>query len=158
MFQVAAFNDRKTSALDFIKLAKEAMTAKGPETGLKEREQIAREVGGTIQYIADKISDLMLKSQINDPIKDNLQLSNFEDLRSAAIVQLDKLGDDEENKDIIIDSLVYLKEKLRTYQEGQQMSMQEETPKYKSNNLADVSLPEGQMYDDNNSIDMNNPP
>jgi hypothetical protein len=72
VIQVAAFNNKTVSALSFLNTVKEAMTTKGPETGKKQRDQISREIGGTIQFIADKIADLMIKSQMNDSIKENL--------------------------------------------------------------------------------------
>ena len=112
VIQVAAFYNKTVSALSFLNVVKDAMTTQGPETGKKENDQVSREIGGTIQYIADKIADLMLKSQMSDSIKENLQLSHFEELRTSAISKLEKMKADEENKDIIIDSLEYLKGKL----------------------------------------------
>jgi|DEB0MinimDraft_12_1074336.scaffolds.fasta_scaffold03576_7 hypothetical protein len=94
------------------------MCAKGPETDKKERDQVSREIGGSLQYVADKVSELMLKSQMNDSLDNNLQFHHLEELRSAAIQKLETFGNDEENKDIIIEALVYLKEKMKEYQEN----------------------------------------
>jgi hypothetical protein len=51
-------------------------------------------------------------------------LTHFEDLRTAAITKLEIMKEDEENKDIIIDSLVYLKGKLQVYSNQQKEHMQ----------------------------------
>ena len=67
------------------------MCAKGPESGKKERDQVSREIGGSIQYIADKVEELMLKSQLNDSLSENLQLAHFEELRSSAIQKLETM-------------------------------------------------------------------
>ena len=49
---------------------------------------------------------------MNDTLNESLQPEHFEDLRQVAISKLEAMGTDEENKDIIIDSLVYFKTKL----------------------------------------------
>jgi hypothetical protein len=85
VLQIAALNCKVVSCLQLVKMVNQCMMTKGPETGLKEREQISREIGGTIQYISDKLSDLMLFSQMNDSLNDNLTMNDFEDLRTAAI-------------------------------------------------------------------------
>lgn len=85
---------------------------------------MSREIGGTLQFIGERISELMIKSQMQDALPNTLQLSNFEDMRSVSIQTLDRMGDDEENKDIVIEALVYLKERMKQWQESQVQSMQ----------------------------------
>ena len=57
----------------------------------------------------------MLLSQMSESLNESLQMADIEDLRAAAVAELEKMGDDEENKDIIIESLVYLKNKMQEY-------------------------------------------
>lgn len=61
---------------------------------------------------------------MNDQLNQNLQLENIEELREVAVSEIEKMGDDEENKDIIIDSVVYLKTKMQEYSSATQQSMQ----------------------------------
>ena len=85
VLQAAALSTKEISVLRFVQVIKEAMVTKVPETGKKERDQVSREIGGSLQYIADKVSDLMLKSQMNDTLENNLQNHHFEELRTVAI-------------------------------------------------------------------------
>lgn len=62
-----------------------------------------------------------------ESLNDSLQMADIEDIRAAAVGELEKMGDDEENKDIIIESLVYLKNKMQEYTQKQQISMQEDS-------------------------------
>lgn len=123
LLQVCALDSRKVSTLTFLKIVKEAMMARGPEQGQRSRDQRSREYKGVITYLGSQIKDLMLKSQLQDTLSDNLQLTHFEDLRTLAIEQLEQLGGDESNKDLLIDALVYLKEQMQEYQEGQLENM-----------------------------------
>lgn len=52
---------------------------------------------------------------MSESLNESLQMADIEDLRAAAVAELEKMGDDEENKDIIIESLVYLKNKMQEY-------------------------------------------
>jgi hypothetical protein len=110
--KVAAFCSKDVSTLDFLQVMRDAIQTTGPETGKKQRDQVSREVGGTIQWVADKVEELMTQSRTNDTLNNNLQPEHFEELRQVAISKLETMDNDEENKDIIIDSLVYFKTKL----------------------------------------------
>ena len=60
----------------------------------------------------------MIKSQMQDALQNTLQLSDFEEMRTVSIKSLDRMGDDQENKDIVIEALVYLKERMKQWQES----------------------------------------
>jgi hypothetical protein len=60
----------------------------------------------------------MIKSQMQDSLQNTLQLSDFEEMRTVSIKSLDRMGDDQENKDIVIEALVYLKERMKHWQES----------------------------------------
>ena len=61
---------------------------------------------------------------MQDSLQNTLQLSDFEEMRTVSIKSLDRMGDDQENKDIVIEALVYLKERMKHWQESQVQSMQ----------------------------------
>lgn len=58
------------------------------------------------------------------------------------------MGDDEENKDIIIDSLVYLKQKMKIYQEKNMEEMKESPTGFMGTEKNDL-LPENREYEEN---------
>jgi hypothetical protein len=55
---------------------------------------------------------------MQDALQNTLQLSDFEEMRTVSIKSLDRMGDDQENKDIVIEALVYLKERMKHWQES----------------------------------------
>jgi hypothetical protein len=63
VIQRAATSVKEISVLGFVMCIKQAMTTKAPESDKKERDQVSREIGGSIQYIADQVVHLMQQSQ-----------------------------------------------------------------------------------------------
>jgi len=72
-------------------------------------------------------------------------------MRSAAIQKIELFGDDEENKDIIIEALVYLKDKMKAYSSGSRQQMQQPT-EYEQQHSR-LSLPLSQQFEADQSIE-----
>jgi len=73
-------------------------------------------ISSTVFFISDRISEMMTKSQMNDQLDETLQLNHFEDLRSVVIQQMQSIQS-ESQKQLLIESIVCLKDMMRAYSE-----------------------------------------
>ena len=74
--------------MDFINALKQAMTKYDP-CPKKIQNGKALILSNTVYFVADKIPEMMLKSQMNENLNEALQLSDFEEFRSIVINQLE---------------------------------------------------------------------
>lgn len=107
------------SSLNFLNALKYCMFKYNPATGKAGQEPSGRTLimSNVIYFVSDKLEDFMLKSQMNENLNQSLQLKDFEEFRSIVIQSLQtEAASSENDKQILIQSLVYLKDKMNEYQ------------------------------------------
>ena len=74
----------KGTSLNFLNIVKSHLTKYDPAPKqLPNGKAII--ISSTVFFIADKVSEMMLKSQMNDSLDESLELSHFEEIRSIVI-------------------------------------------------------------------------
>jgi hypothetical protein len=65
-----------------------------------------------IYFLADKLSEIIMRSQISDQLNEVVEISDFESIRPLVVAHLDNRKDKIENKEPLIQSLLYLKDQI----------------------------------------------
>ena len=110
LLQAAAMSTEGESTLSFLNVLKVAMTQHEPLANMSPNSSVMI-MSNTIYYLSDRCQDFLLQSQAQEPLNESIQIQDIEAFRPRIVEKIEQC-EQEEDKRILIQSLIYFKDKM----------------------------------------------